>query len=668
MKTPQHAILCLLLLTAPSAFADSSPSEKGPAEEPGHGQVNALGEGLDRQAGEDRVKSRRSAPDETAKSGVEGRVFERGAAADRASAGRDSMSPVTIYAYEVASSDLVKVTTDALGRFLFEELPAGMYKLVAFKPGFKPAVELLLRRRPNDHQYVELELQSGESRSEGVAPASDFWTVRGRVPMDVLRQIDHLELQQQAIADMGVSIENATMFEAEMHAFSGVESLGPSFGDAQLTAAELGLRAAVGSMGVGIDGIFRQLTPTGDTTSVDGMVKSVAVQLDATADQQLRFATSNSRLKTRLADPVDLDRYQVDWTGRTGSQSSARVSASFVQESNFFFGSVLQPMYAVGDSQTWGLEGAYSGQLTDRTSLEAGLIYQQRSLAGFETDDESLGLFTSAGSQLQPKVFVEYGLYSSIRDGSLSLVPHGGVIVRLGDKWSAETSISKRVEQQEDDYLYRGYQSAFFGDTGSCREVGEACYEVTFEHTDGEDTLAIGAVHREFSETLRLYFSPDFFDRLESVFMVKGDQLPELQLSLVRRISPKVLARLESNFASGGGGIFYATNESSYENEVRYLVTSLDTRFQQTSTGVFVAFHHLEQAFNPLQLEAETPARVELQRLQLMLTQDLNVLANLASKWAVNLNMELSRGATPYALTADDQTYRKLTGGFSVSF
>ena len=66
--------------------------------------------------------------------------------------------------------------------------------------------------------------------------------------------------------------------------------------------------------------------------------------------------------------------------------------------------------------------------------------------------------------------------------------------------------------------------------------------------------------------------------------------------------------------------------------------------------------------------KAENPAKVEMQRLQLMLTQDLSVLADLTSKWAVRLNMELSRGATPFALTADGELYKKLTGGISVSF
>jgi hypothetical protein len=34
----------------------------------------------------------------------------------------------------------------------------------------------------------------------------------------------------------------------------------------------------------------------------------------------------------------------------------------------------------------------------------------------------------------------------------------------------------------------------------------------------------------------------------------------------------------------------------------------------------------------------------------------------------VRLNMELSRGSTPYTLSVDNELYKKLTGGISVSF
>jgi hypothetical protein len=285
-------------------------------------------------------------------------------------------------------------------------------------------------------------------------------------------------------------------------------------------------------------------------------------------------------------------------------------------------------------------------------------------------DDEVVGVYGTAGSQVQPRIFVEYGLYSAMREGDLSLIPHGGIVVKLGDDWEARTKVSKRVEDATD--VFRRFNTAFFKDARSCQTASEACYEVTFAHQrqGEEESFSIGAIHREFAETLRVYFSDDFFNRLESVLMVPGDDLPEVRLRMVRRISPKVLAKLESNYAAGGGGIFYATDDQAYENEVRYLVTSLDTRFQRTQTGVFVAFHHLEQDLSPITDSGSKGggSEVEVQRLQLMLTQDLSALANIAPNLAVRVNMELSRGATPYTLTPDNELYKKLTGGISVSF
>ena len=61
-----------------------------------------------------------------------------------------------------------------------------------------------------------------------------------------------------------------------------------------------------------------------------------------------------------------------------------------------------------------------------------------------------------------------------------------------------------------------------------------------------------------------------------------------------------MLTSLESSVAFGGGGTFVAADRRSYENQVHYMVTSLDTQFLTSSTGVFVAFHHLPQELEPL--------------------------------------------------------------------
>ncbi len=601
--------------------------------------------------------------------------------------GRDRpVAKASVYAYEVASYALEKVRTDGRGHFLFRSLPAGMYKIIAYKQGFVPTIALLLRRQAEEHQYVELKMrdeQIGEVRQ-----GEDYWSIRSRLPPDVLRDVQRFWRDDDTL-EPGMTLAGVSRIGGEMLANGGLEHLGEGMGEAQYTSAQFELQGTVGAMQLGLNGQYQLLAQAGALgreSLPDAEARSVAVALETAGDAKLSVTSSSGQMVNIRSDgmaPVDLEHYQVRFEGPAGDRGHSDVTAQYTQEANYHQGGWTDPVEIPEASRTWQLKGVYTGELSDRTSLEAGLSYRQRtnegrylaSLTGAGSpasdplNDETLGVYGLAGSQILPRVVVEYGLFSSVRDGGMSLMPHGGMVVDLGAKWQARTSFARRVETDESALPYHGFSTAFYSDDTACRSVGEACYEVYFSRGENDESISVGAVHREYAETLRLYFSPDFFNRLESLFVVKGDQLPELQFSMVRRIAPKVLARLESNIASGGGGIFYATDDVPYENQVRYLVTSLDTRFQQTSTGVFVAFHHLEQELNPTADAAGgSTTEVEMQRLQLMLTQDLNVLADFASNWAVRFNVELSRGATPYRLTTDDELHKKLTGGISVSF
>ncbi len=44
-------------------------------------------------------------------------------------------------------------------------------------------------------------------------------------------------------------------------------------------------------------------------------------------------------------------------------------------------------------------------------------------------------------------MLVEYGLYSTLSDGSLSLSPKGGVVLQLNPDWQIEGTVSQRVYQ-----------------------------------------------------------------------------------------------------------------------------------------------------------------------------------------------------------------------------
>src|SRR5688500_6124044 len=60
---------------------------------------------------------------EVRRSGVGGRVLCEAA----------PLAAAQIYAYQLADLSLRKVKTDAQGNFLFQDLPAGLYKVIAYK-------------------------------------------------------------------------------------------------------------------------------------------------------------------------------------------------------------------------------------------------------------------------------------------------------------------------------------------------------------------------------------------------------------------------------------------------------------------------------------------------------------------------------------------------------
>ena len=106
--------------------------------------------------------------------------------AGRVSAETRPLPDAPVYAYQVVEKSLRRVLTDPSGEFLFEQLPAGLYKIIALKSGFSPVVTVVTRRGVDESQFVQVELPRAETTSE----PSGFWELRAEVPADVLRELD----------------------------------------------------------------------------------------------------------------------------------------------------------------------------------------------------------------------------------------------------------------------------------------------------------------------------------------------------------------------------------------------------------------------------------------------------------------------------------------------
>jgi hypothetical protein len=592
---------------------------------------------------------------------------------------------VTVYAYELARLQTRKVMSAADGGFRFDSLPAGVYKLIAFKVGYEPAVVMLSRAAADALQFVDLKLV--EERPADTRRGEGFWAVRDQIPPDVLRDLEGVRLAELAMVPSGSLGTRA--FSTNFSAMTGVEDLGGG-SEGQLAGGGIGMEGRIGSIDVGVTGEYWQLAGSPTTSGVEGpaagQATALALRMSAAGEAQLDFTTVSQRLGAgisrgiREGDTADFERYRVSWSQPFGERSLSRFEAQYTSQSNFFMAPAV--IGAPSETRAFNLEGAYAVEISEGSGLEAGLRYRERTagygLSPLAEPQRALEIFGTGDIQLRPSVLVEYGMATQLRDGSVALAPQGGVVVQLGPRWQAIASGSQRIEDGAAPPLDGFAPVRFSNNAGqACDGLDEHCYRVLLARQgEGDDLFAIAGVHRELAEALHLYFDDDFLNHLESLYLVEGDQLPEVQVVFERRIAPRVLARLESSYADGGGGLLYAVDreasqEAPYQNRVRYLVTSFDTHFQTSSTGVFVAFHHLEQGAEPLDEGDVEILASQLQRLELMLSQDLNVLMSLAAEWAVHVNFELSRGSLPFTLqevSEDDELRRRVTGGLTVKF
>jgi hypothetical protein len=607
-----------------------------------------------------------------------------------------------VYAYQLADLTWRKVLTDANGAFLFQDLPAGLYKIIAHKPGFVPVVVLVTRSTAQTYQFLDLQLAEQETGDKSPRPGEDFWSLRSQVPSDVLRDIERMGrsgeseeygIETASFAPFGSDRLDAEKmdlpFRTEMQAMTGFDQIDSSAGP--VSGGHLGIAGQLGQTEVGVEGKFWQFgsgfQETGDNLAF-GQTRSLALDLKGGEGERFNVNALNNRWSRGAAGseadlaPVDFEHYRLSWTHPLGDTSHSDFTAQYTTENNFHHQGGNDPIDIPEASRSWRVEGSYTTSLGSGATMQTGLRYRERQFGisdalprGLAREPQSnLDAFGRGGFRLEPTVLVEYGMYTTLSDGSLAITPQGGLVLRLSKDWQIEASGSRRAYQQEPDPLNAarpGFLPYLYGEGDPCEEGSESCYEMRLAR-DGDDDnrFSVEAAHRTVDETLRLYFNDNFFDRQESLYLVPGDKIPELRLTMSRKLSPRILTTLESSLASGGGGVFLASNQQSFENAVQYLVTSLDTQFRSTSTGLFLAFHHLSQQLSPVAFTESEKIETDLERLQLMVTQDLGfLLSRLASDWALQLNMEVSRGGQAARETGNqDELRKRFLGGIAIRF
>jgi hypothetical protein len=589
----------------------------------------------------------------------------------------------TVYAYQVVEKTLRSVLTDGSGEFLFSDLPAGLYKIIAHKSGFAPVVTVLTRRTSTESQYVQVEMP----KADGADGPEGYWQLRAEVPGDVLREIG-VPLANEVISLVpapqgGVRLPSLS---TQVAATTGVSQLRNDT-MAQVLTGAVGLRGRLGDVDLQLDGKFRTLDGNAKTVETSGFTAEAAalrVRVVAPAAGRFDLAAESNRLLSPAdgeASPFDFERFQFRYRRDLGDDSSTALLAQYVDETGTYAGRRVHPLDLPLASRALRIEGTYARELGDRTSVRSGVRYRESLMdyptrRGPATDggilDRSFDAWSFADWRLGGAYVVQYGLFTTARDGSVSLAPRGGLVIRLRPDWQASLAATHRVPLSEDPTLRGEFVPGTLGASMACEDAEASCYELRLLHgEEAGDHVSVGGSWREFDRTVRLFLEDDFFASAEGVFLVPGDQLPELHANVSRQLGSALVTSWTTSYAQGGGGDFLAANRRFYQNDVTYLSTALDTTIRPTSTGIYIAFHRIEQRLDQLSRGLWRPATsADLERLEIAVSQNLDRLFDLNADWAVRVGLELLRGGTLFETLPVDpsQLRHRITTGVAVRF
>ena len=621
--------------------------------------------------------------------GLEGRVVLN----------QSPVSEARVYAYQLVEKSLHKVLTDGSGRFLFESLPAGIYKLIAHKVGLQPAIQLLQRDAAESAQFIELQLTE-----EAAAELTDFWSVRSQIPGDVLRditapegspgtpgtpEIDGAEPTELANLVLGDGSGMTSALLAEVSAVSGVHDVTPS-ASARLSGANVGLKGNLGKVKLSMLGDFQTIASDLEPLAadpgigIDGQTHSVSFNVQTPGQGDFDLSSSSNRLTMmdeRFTTPVEASQLFLGWKRSVGANGTTSVKASLIEENGLYNRAWIDPLGLPTSSRTLRVEGGYARAIDGFGELRTGLRYREssgayaRRLTGTGSSllaTQALDAYGDGGWQANEKVLVQYGLFSTMTDGSISITPRGGFVFQMGPLWQSSVTAAHRVVSQ-DEQPGTDFQALVLDGSMTCGEAETACYQMAVMRSSGIDNqLALGASYRELDETVRMYFSGDFFDSSEGIFLVPGDRLPEVHASVRQRLSPGIVAKVQASVADGGGGVFQSVNRRHYENQVSMVSSGIDATFEKTATGVFLSFHRLDQRLAPISRSANRDAAepaADLRRLELVVSQNLSAIWDLTQDWAVHLGMGLAQGASFFHSDVDSAAIqRRVVTGVAVRF
>jgi len=524
------------------------------------------------------------------------------------------------------------------GSFAMPSLRTGIYKIIAVKQGFIPAIATVLPTRA-DHK-VTLRLDS-EKKAGRKSANQEIWELRGSLPPDVLRELDFMLGEPVEIASYEVP-----RFRGEMLSLTGVanQTASPAFAQ-----TALGVQGRIGdSWQVGVrTNLQRFEDPTDSIRFGPPIAESAAMSVEVRPSPTQSYKVASTQSSWLYADQnedgreADVRAHNFEW-----KNGSSRVQVRYFQQDNLFRDSS-------GESNLIEIAGDVPVLSTRRSDLGVTLRVSQESVPTSAEIFRVADVSANGSLAVVPSMIVHYGMASRIGMDGQEWAPRTGAEWKITKHTSIIGSALVKVIDREPSTVLMP-SIVFWSEDG--RLLPKYAYTIGFVSgkDEGNRFSAIATI-TAVDEPVRMVFTDaqnQFWDGLE---VAAGDVRRDVRVAYRKEFGNRFAIDVATTAGTAG-----PSDKSSPERAKVYVTGDLQSTFNPTRTTIAVSYRDIQQP-----REGEDDYRSE--RIHVRMAQSLYLPIDIK----LLIGLELARAEnSPYlidTITPEGRS-KKYIGGLALNF
>lgn len=537
-----------------------------------------------------------------------------------------------VIAFGLSAQHDERASTDALGQFSLAPLPLGVYRVIAVKRGFAPALAMVIPGRKDQRLAIRMRREAALTSSE----KEDVWEVRRALPRDILRELEAILAEpEEEIRETDAALAGDVM------SMQGFDSFASSRTADRTTLA---LRGGVGDWSLDIAGQRRAIATADAAVSGNAEAADVALELRAPRGGAYRLSTSSASWPQLSAGDSEtaLENHSIAWVGR-----QTRLTLRYFERENVFEGET---------GPSGGVE--FAGDRTLYRSERAGIGVQVRvaeetiNAAAHPAVSTAYAEVMTVGDYAPVKTFsVGYALLTRAgRFGGVEYVPQ--TALSAGSMRFARITLSGSCKLADDAGAV--HVAPVVTEMGRI-PASEARYRygVALSRDLGRSgTVTASATVTEADNAAYVFFDDRFEEFWDGLYVEQGDEARAVAIA-----ASAAIASMTFGFDASAGEI--DDPEDAMQAHREYLVAAVRASHDGTGTSIDIAYRQIGQP-----LENDSRIHREIERMSVVLAQSLRLPVDLRIMVGMALTRERDSGGQLVA----ERDAKRLVGGVAFSF